>query len=69
MVGINRVGKDGKDNYHSGDSMVVDPLGAVLYTKEHEEDIFTVTLEKEKLNEIRNKLPFWKDGDQFTIEA
>jgi len=68
VIGVNRVGKDGHDNYHSGDSMVIDPMGEVLYTKAHEEDIFTVTLQKEKSEEIRNKLPFWKDGDNFMIQ-
>ena len=68
VVGVNRVGHDGNNIYHSGDSMVVDPMGEVLYTKAHEEDIFTVTLYKEKLEEIRTKLPFWKDGDNFMIQ-
>jgi len=68
VAGINRVGHDGNNIYHSGDSMVVDPMGEVLYTKAHEEDIFTVTLQKEKLEEVRTKLPFWKDGDSFMIQ-
>jgi predicted amidohydrolase len=68
VVGVNRVGYDGNNIYHSGDSMVIDPTGEVLYTKAHEEDIFTVTLHKEKLDEVRTKLPFWKDGDNFMIQ-
>ena len=68
VVGVNRVGNDGNNIYHSGDSMVVDPMGEVLYTNSHKEDIFTVTLHKEKLDEVRNKLPFWKDGDNFMIQ-
>jgi omega-amidase len=68
VVGINRVGNDGNNIYHSGDSMAVDPMGEILYTKSHEEDIFTITLHKEKLDEVRAKLPFWKDGDNFMIQ-
>lgn len=68
VIGVNRVGHDGSKIYHSGDSMVIDPMGEVLYTKAHEEDIFTVTLQKEKLDETRVKLPFWKDGDNFMIQ-
>ena len=67
VIGVNRVGSDGNENYHSGDSMVVNPMGEILYTNANEEDVFTFTLEKEKLNEIRKKLPFWKDSDQFEI--
>lgn len=68
VVGVNRVGEDGNGIYHSGDSMVVDPMGEVLYTKAHEEDVHTITLEKTKLEEVRSKLPFLKDADQFYIE-
>ena len=68
VIGVNRVGKDGNDFYHSGETMIVDAMGEVLYTKAHEEDIFTITLEKNKLEEVRNKLPFLKDADDFFIE-
>ncbi len=68
VVGVNRVGFDGNNIHHSGDSMVIDPMGEILYTKAHEEDIFTVTLHKEKLDEVRSKLPFWEDGDNFMIQ-
>ena len=68
VVGVNRVGNDGNNVSHSGESMVVDPMGEVLYTKAYDEDVFTVTLHKEKLEEVRTKLPFWKDGDNFMIQ-
>ncbi|RYY39834.1 MAG: amidohydrolase [Chitinophagaceae bacterium] len=67
VVGVNRVGEDGKGIYHSGDSMVVDPLGEVLYQKAHEEDVFTITFDKAHLEAVRQKLPFWKDADDFTL--
>ena len=68
VVGVNRTGYDGNKIYYSGESMIVDAMGEVLYTKANQEDIFTITLEKEKLLEIRNKLPFLKDADRFHIE-
>lgn len=67
VIGVNRVGEDGKGIYHSGNSMVIDPLGEVLYHKEHDEDFFTIKLEKDTLAEIRTKFPFWKDADDFLI--
>lgn len=67
VIGVNRTGNDGNNIYHSGNSMVIDAMGDVLYEKEHDEDIFTITLSKEKLEEIRHKLPFLKDGDAFSI--
>ncbi|HEX8461164.1 MAG TPA: amidohydrolase [Segetibacter sp.] len=66
-IGVNRVGNDGNGIYHSGDSMVVSPLGEVLYHKANDEDVFTITLKKEDLETIREKMPFWKDADPFVI--
>ena len=67
VVGVNRVGKDGNDIYHSGDSMIIDSLGEILYQKKDEEDIFTISLNKEHLQNVREKFPFWKDADEFQI--
>jgi omega-amidase len=66
-IGVNRVGNDGNGIYHSGDSMVVNPLGEVLYHKADEEAIYTITLHKEELDGVREKMPFWKDADPFLI--
>jgi omega-amidase len=67
VVGVNRVGNDGNGIYYSGDSMIVDAMGSVVYTKTNDEDVFTTTLQKDPLDEIRNKLPFLKDADRFII--
>jgi len=67
VIGVNRVGKDGNGIYHSGDSMVVNALGETLYHKVDNEDIFTITLQKESLEEIRTAIPFLKDADAFKI--
>lgn len=67
VAGVNRVGTDGNHIYHSGDSMVVDPMGGILHTTAHDEDVFTIALHKEKLDETRSRLPFWKDADAFSI--
>ena len=69
VVGVNRVGNDGNELYHSGDSMVIDPFGEKLYHKSHVEDIHTTTIEKSTLEEARIKFPFWKDGDEFMITS
>ena len=67
VAGVNRTGKDVNDIYHSGDSMIIDPMGEILYHQNGEEDIFTITLEMETLSQIRAKLPFLKDADDFNI--
>jgi len=68
VVGVNRVGDDGNNIHYSGDSMIVDPLGEVVYTKNEQEDVFTVTIDKQHLQSVREKLPFLKDADSFEIK-
>ena len=67
VAGVNRVGSDGKNVYYSGDSLVIDPVGQILYHMADEEDVFTITLQKETVDKIRSQFPFWKDADAFTI--
>ncbi len=67
VVGVNRVGDDGNGIHHTGDSMIIDAMGEVLYHKKEEEDIFTITLQKETQEQIREKLPFLKDADGFML--
>lgn len=67
VIGVNRVGEDGNGVYYVGESMVIDPLGEVLYCKKNEEDVFTIELNKQHLEEIRTHFPFWKDAEKFTI--
>lgn len=67
VVGVNRVGTDGNNIYHSGNSLVIDPLGQVVYHMPDDEDVNTVTISKDYLNEVREKFPFWKDGDGFSL--
>ncbi len=67
VIGANRVGNDGKDISHCGDSMVLDPLGNVLYHKIDTEDISTIELNYAELKKLREQLPFLKDADDFVI--
>jgi predicted amidohydrolase len=68
VVGVNRVGSDANNIYYSGNSLVIDPLGQVLYHMADDEDVNTITLQKEMLDNVRAKFPFWKDADSFNIE-
>jgi omega-amidase len=67
VIGVNRVGNDGNYIYHSGDSLVANALGEIIYHKEDEEDIFTITLVKEELEATRKKFPFANDADGFLL--
>lgn len=67
VAGVNRTGVDGHHIAYNGNTSVIDPLGNILYQKENTEDIFTITLKKENLEQIRNKYPFIDDADYFKI--
>jgi predicted amidohydrolase len=69
VVGVNRNGYDGSKIYHSGNSLVVDPLGELLYEAPAEENIFNCVLQKQRLEEVRSRFPFWKDADHFIIQS
>lgn len=69
VIGVNRVGEDGNEIYHSGDSAVIDPMGNMVYQVAHQEAVYTCELDYDFLKETRDKLPFLKDGDAFNIFA
>ncbi len=66
-IGVNRVGVDGNNLVYNGNTLVVDPLGNILYEVVDKEEVSTITLTKTMLEEVRTQLPFWKDGDSFTF--
>lgn len=67
VAGVNRVGDDGNGIYHSGDSMLVDAFGQVLYHKADAEDTHTITIHKSDLEDTRSRFPFWEDADDFSL--
>ncbi|MCU0376344.1 MAG: amidohydrolase [Chitinophagaceae bacterium] len=68
VVGVNRIGTDGNGIAHSGHSLVADPMGQVLYeAAAGKEEIQTLSLSRQLLHEVREKLPFLKDADHFTL--
>ena len=67
VVGVNRVGTDGNQVHHQGDSMIIDPLGQIVYHGVHLEETFTAQLSKTLLNETRARFPFLADADHFTL--
>ena len=67
VIGVNRVGHDGNEVYHSGDSMCIDPNGKVVYYKPNDEDLYTFSINKEDVENARASFPFLKDADLFKI--
>ncbi|GAB2198352.1 amidohydrolase [Sessilibacter sp. MAH4] len=68
VVGVNRIGEDGKGWQYSGDSLAVDFKGQLM-VDEPEDSSFeiTQTLSKSDLLEFREKFPAWMDADLFEL--
>jgi predicted amidohydrolase len=67
VIGVNRIGNDGNNIYHSGDSSVIDPMGDVVFSQSDLPFVKTFTLSKDRLLYVREKLPFLNDADGFNI--
>lgn len=61
VLGVNRVGTDGKDLEYSGDSMCIDSLGNTEFCRESVEEVVNFELSHDKLLKTREMLPFLKD--------
>jgi omega-amidase len=63
-IGVNRVGKDGKEIDYSGDSELIDPWGKTEYlATESNEQVKFLTLSHQKLTDIKTLFPAYKDAD------
>lgn len=60
VAGVNRVGDDPKLHY-TGFSSVYDPMGKELIAVENEEKVIEADLDKNYVNEVREKFPFLND--------
>ena len=69
VVGVNRIGTDGRDISYSGDSLVISPRGQVISnTQPYKESAEAVKISWEEIQEFRDKFPVHLDADEFTIQ-
>jgi predicted amidohydrolase len=68
VLAVNRVGSDGNNFNHSGDSMVVGPKGEVLASlPAGEEGILQFELDAESLQQFRKQFTAGLDADEFEL--
>lgn len=67
VVGVNRIGYDGNGVYFNGNSLVINPLGEIIFDAKSNAISKTVILERNILNNFRSKFPVYKDADKFII--
>lgn len=63
VAGVNRVGVDGNNIAYNGESVIVDPEGNVLHQCGGKGETVTVRLDRQALEDYRNRFPAWKDMD------
>ena len=66
---MNRVGEDVNNILFPGHSAVYNDLGETLLFLGEVEKVEVVTLSKQALIENRQRLPFLKDRDEFTLSS
>lgn len=66
-AGVNRVGKDSYRLQYSGASAAYNALGDELAFAEASESVVLVEFDKKELYNLREKLPFLEDRDDFTL--
>ena len=66
-AGVNRVGEDGTGFAYLGDSSAIDPLGQLLYRKEHLSEVISVILSYDEMVKVRRQFAFLKDADAFDL--
>ncbi len=67
VLGVNRVGSDGKGHNYSGDSSLFGPLGEQIWQHTGSNACQTVILERQTLEKVRTQLPFLNDADKFVL--
>ena len=67
VAGVNRVGEDAQGVRYSGNSMLVDPSGELLWEGNDGEEIHTATISRKNLTDFREKFPFLRDKDDFNL--
>jgi len=69
VIGVNRVGMDGKGHHYTGDSVAIDAKGQVFAACDAgQERIITCSLDRTALDDFREKFPVGKDADDFELK-
>lgn len=69
VIGVNRIGSDNNNLEYVGHTQAIDFLGNYLLEPQETEGVFIIELDKSKMLETREKLPFLDDKDGFNVTA
>ena len=69
VIGVNRIGSDNNNLEYVGHTQAIDFLGNYLLEPQETDGVFIIELDKNKMLETREKLPFLDDKDGFNVTA
>lgn len=69
VIGVNRIGIDNNNLEYVGHTQAIDFFGNYLLEPQETEGVFIIELDKNKMLETREKLPFLDDKDGFNLTA
>jgi predicted amidohydrolase len=68
VCGVNRIGTDGINVHHQGNSILLDfKANPIVETEQNQTSVVTGTIRKDTLEDFRKKFPVWMDADKFEI--
>lgn len=67
VIGVNRIGIDGKGHPYSGDSIALDAKGGAIVNPGSAEGVFKALFSAQELNRYREAFPAHLDADAFQI--
>lgn len=69
VAACNRVGTDGNQINHTGDSQIIDPMGQIIaQAKPNTEEVIYASIDKDYLHSVRSSFPVHLDADSFEIK-
>jgi predicted amidohydrolase len=67
VIGVNRIGEDQNKHRYVGHSQVIDAMGNYVAEPSEGEAVIVAMLDKSEQDQIRTKLAFLDDRDDFTV--
>jgi predicted amidohydrolase len=68
VVGVNRVGEDGRNTAHTGGTTIIDFSGeTIVCADDNQQQIITTQLDFSKLEKFKNDFPAFLDADEFEL--
>jgi predicted amidohydrolase len=68
VIGVNRIGLDGNNIDHSGDSVIINPKGEFINTLQaHQDKTESLSLSYTYLQDFRKAFPVLSDADEFEV--